>query len=160
MAIHRKQLIRRLPYSPEQLFELVGDVTRYPEFVPWVSAMRTWNSVRPATGVTQVDAEAQVGFAMIREKFATRVRRDLNTRQIDVNLLYGPFRKLHNRWRFEPDGEGTTIHFLIEFEFKSRILDGLLAANASRAAEKIMTCFEARAAAIYDQPSGVQGALG
>lgn len=159
MAPHRKELTRRLPYLPEQLFELVGDVARYPEFVPWVSAMRTWNSVRPAVGVTQVDAEAEVGFAMIKEKFATRVRRDLNRRQIDVNLLYGPFRKLHNRWRFEPDGEGATIQFLIEFEFKSRILDALLAANATRAAEKIMNCFEARAAALYE-PARVPGAPG
>lgn len=149
-----------LPYQPDQLFDLVGDVMRYPEFVPWVSGMRTWNSVQPAPGVTQVDAEAEVKFAIVRERFATRVRKDANERQIDVNLLYGPFRSLHNRWRFTPHACGTEVQFLIEFAFKSRLLEKLLAANAHLASTKIMACFEAEAKRLYAQPSGAQGALG
>ena len=149
-----------LPYRPEDLFRLVGDVQRYPEFVPWVSAMRTWNTVTPEPGVSQVDAEAEVRFAIVRERFATRVRRDSNSRQIDVNLLYGPFRSLHNRWRFEEHPCGTRVEFLIEFAFKSRLLEKLLAANAHLAATRIMGCFEQRAKVLYAQPSGAQGALG
>ena len=149
-----------LPYRPDDLFRLVGDVDHYPQFVPWVSAMRTWNSVTIEPGVTQVDAEAEVRFAIVRERFATRVRRDANRRQIDVDLLYGPFKSLHNRWRFEDHPCGTKVEFLIEFAFKSRLLEKLLAANAHLAATRIMGCFEQRAKALYAQPSGAQGALG
>ena len=158
--MHRQTVTRVLPYAPEQLMELVGDVCRYPEFVPWVSSMRTWNATAPGPGVTQVDAEAEVRFAIVRERFATRVRRDAGQRQIDVDLLYGPFRELHNRWKFSPQAAGTTVEFLIEYAFKSRLLEALLAANARRAAERIMSCFEARARALYDQPSGARIGLG
>ncbi len=149
-----------LPYAPDQLFELVGDVQHYPQFVPWVSAMRTWNTVEIEPGVTQLDAEAEVRFAIVRERFATRVRRDRNRMQIDVNLLYGPFRSLHNRWRFEEHPCGSKVEFLIAFAFKSRLLETLLAANAHLAATRIMGCFEQRAKHLYAQPSGAQGALG
>jgi coenzyme Q-binding protein COQ10 len=88
------------------------------------------------------------------------VRRDANRRQIDVNLIYGPFRSLHNRWRFEDHPCGTQVEFLIEFAFKSRLLERLLAANAHLAATRIMGCFEQRAKRLYAQPSGAQGALG
>ena len=158
--MQRHTVTKVLPYAPEKLFELVGDVQHYPEFVPWVSAMRTWNTVELEPGVTQLDAEAEVRFAIVRERFATRVRRDRSRMQIDVNLLYGPFRRLHNRWIFKPHPAGTEVEFLIEFAFKSRLLEKILAANARLAATRIMGCFEARAKHLYDQPSGAQGALG
>ena len=140
---------RVLPYTPEQLFALVGDVDRYPEFVPWISSMRTWNARALADGVETVDAEAGVGFSFLKERFATRVRRDPVERQIDVNLLSGPFRRLTNRWRFLGDEAGTRIEFDIDFQFKSRLLEGLLAANFHHAVEKLMGCFEDRAKALY-----------
>ena len=83
-------MTRALPYAPEQLFDLVGDVEAYPRFVPWITGMRTWNA-RVDGAVSTVDAEAQVGFSFLREKFATRVRRDRDALSIDVSLLYGPF---------------------------------------------------------------------
>jgi coenzyme Q-binding protein COQ10 len=138
-----------LPYSPDQLFALVGDVARYPEFVPWITSMRTWNARDEAPGVTALDAEAGVGFSFLRETFATRVRRDANAQRIDVSLLHGPFRKLANRWRFEANPAGTFLTFDIDFEFKSRLLDMMLAANFERAVNKLIGCFEARAAALY-----------
>ena len=138
-----------LPYTPNQLFALVGDVDRYPEFVPWISSMRTWNARALADGVETVDAEAGVGFSFLKERFATRVRRDPVERQIDVNLLSGPFRRLTNRWRFLDDEAGTRIEFDIDFQFKSRLLEGLLAANFHHAVEKLMGCFEDRAKALY-----------
>jgi coenzyme Q-binding protein COQ10 len=154
--LHRQTVTRVLPYAPEQLQALVSDVSRYPEFVPWVIAMRTWNASAPSPGVTQVDAEAEVRFAIVRERFATRVLSDTGARQIDVSLLYGPFKRLSNRWRFLPHPLGTTVEFVIEFEFKSRLLEGLLAANAARGANTVMSCFEARAKKLYGQPSGLQ----
>lgn len=140
---------RVLPYTPEQLFGLVGDVERYPEFVPWITSMRTWNARDLGGGCSSLDAEAGVGFSFLKERFATRVRRDAEARQIDVSLLSGPFRKLANSWRFLDDAGGTRIEFDIDFQFKSRLLEGLLAANFHHAVEKLMGCFEARAKALY-----------
>ncbi|MBU2150320.1 MAG: SRPBCC family protein [Alphaproteobacteria bacterium] len=140
---------RLLPYTPDQLFALVGDVDRYPEFVPWITSMRTWNARDLGEGSSTLDAEAGVGFSFLKERFATRVRRDAGQRQIDVSLLSGPFRKLANTWRFFEDEGGTRIEFDIDFQFKSRLLEGLLAANFHKAVEKLMGCFEDRAKALY-----------
>jgi coenzyme Q-binding protein COQ10 len=131
--LHHHALTKVLPYSPEQLFLLVGDVARYPEFVPWLTSMRTWN------------------VRYLRERFATRVLRDADKREINVSLLHGPFKALKNDWRFEPDPAGTKIVFSIDFAFKSRILDALLHANMDRAVAKLIGCFEARAAADYGE---------
>ena len=141
-----------LPYAPDQLFRLVGDVEAYPDFVPWINAMRTWNARRLGEGVDAVDAEAGVGFAFLKERFSTRVRRDAANRQIDVSLLSGPFKKLENRWRFLDAGHGCTrVEFDIDFAFKSRLLEALLTANFASAVEKLMRCFEARAKALYGE---------
>jgi coenzyme Q-binding protein COQ10 len=146
--LHRHVVTRVLPYAPEQLFALVGDVEAYPAFVPWITAMRTWNG-RVDGEVSSVDAEAQVGFSFLREKFATRVRRDAEALTVDVSLLYGPFKRLVNNWRFVPHEAGTSVEFVIEFAFKSRVLDAMLAANIDKAASKLIGCFEDRARAIY-----------
>lgn len=137
-----------LPYAPEQLFELVGDVEAYPSFVPWITAMRTWNG-RVDGPVSTVDAEAQVGFSFLKERFATRVRRDRDALAIDVSLLYGPFKRLTNGWRFVAEGEATRVEFVIDFAFKAPFLDAMLAANVDRAANKLIQCFEDRARQIY-----------
>ena len=147
--MRRHALTKVLPYAPDQLFALVGDVARYPEFVPWLTTMRTWNAHEIEPGVNCVDAEAGVGFSFLRETFATRVIRDANERHVGVNLLRGPFRALKNDWRFNPVEAGTEIAFSIEFEFKSRLLDAFLAANMDRAVDKLIGCFEARAKALY-----------
>jgi coenzyme Q-binding protein COQ10 len=133
------------------MLDLVGDVGAYPQFVPWITALKTWNAHTAADGATVVDAEAQVGFAFLKEKFATRVTRDETAGTVSVDLLYGPFRRLRNVWTFSPHPSGTQVDFLIEFEFKSRLLDGLLAANMHRAIDKLVACFEARAADLYGQ---------
>jgi coenzyme Q-binding protein COQ10 len=145
----RHRVEKVLPYRPEQLFQLVGNVDSYPEFVPWIQSMRTWNARTDGEGITLVDAQAGVGFSFLKEKFATRVRRDANARQIDVALLSGPFKHLTNRWRFVEVAGGTRIEFDIDFEFKSRLLAGLLAANFHHAVDKLMACFEARARTLF-----------
>lgn len=145
----RHELTRTLHYTPEQLVSLVGDVNSYPQFVPWITSMRTWNERELAPGVTTLDAEAQVGFAFLKERFATRVVRDANARHIKIELLHGPFRHLVSNWRFEPDPAGAKLIFDIDFAFKSRLLEGLLAANFSTAVDRLIQCFEARARALY-----------
>ncbi len=151
--MHSTRVTRILPYTPDELLALVGDVENYPKFLPWVSAVRTWNRTPPKDGVSSVDAEAKVGFAFIREIFATRVRMDALSHVIDVSLLYGPFKRLHNRWSISQQDGGARIDFEIEFEFKSRLLDAILAANLHNAAERLIACFEARARALYGAPA-------
>ena len=106
-------------------------------------------SDRPGEGVEAVDAEAGVGFSFLKERFSTRVRRDPTNSRIDVSLLSGPFKHLANRWEFYPAEVGTRVEFDIDFQFKSRLLEALLAANFGRAVDRLMECFEARAKALY-----------
>ena len=122
---------------------------RYPDFVPWLSRLRTWNRLEDGQGITRLDAEAEVGFSIIHERFSTRVRLDEPAMAIDVSLLSGPFKRLENHWRFTPHPTGAQLSFDINFEFKSRLLDGLLRANFNRAVDKLVGCFEDRAKALY-----------
>ena len=140
---------RILPYTPRQLFELVGDVERYPDFVPWVLRLRTSNRREGGEGIALVDAEAEVGFSIVHERFSTRVKLDQEALAIDVDLISGPFRRLENRWRFAAHPKGAELSFAIDFEFKSRLLETLLRANFHRAVGRLIGCFEARAAALY-----------
>ncbi len=145
----RHSVVRILPYTPVQLLDLVGDVRAYPQFVPWITSMRVWNERTDEQGAAVLDAEAGVGFSFLRERFSTRVRRDPAAREITVNLLHGPFRRLYNRWTFSEDPTGTRIDFEIDFEFKSRLLASLLAANFHRAVDRLIGCFEDRAKVLY-----------
>jgi coenzyme Q-binding protein COQ10 len=145
----RHSLTRVLPYAPGQLFALVGDVERYPQFVRWVSALRTWNRRDGGEGTILLDAEAEVHFSVVRERFSTRVRLDEPALAIDVDLLSGPFRRLENRWRFRPHPAGAELTFEIDFDFGSRLLERLLAANFQRAVTKLVACFERRAKVLY-----------
>ncbi len=147
MAVHR--VTRILPYTPQQLAELVADVRAYPEFVPWVSSMRVWNARDEADGVSLLDAEARVGFSFLRERFSTWVRHDKSRPMVEVGLLRGPFKHLKNRWEFFPDPAGTRVEFMIDFAFRSRLLDAMLHANFDRAVGSLMRCFEARAVQLY-----------
>ena len=147
--MHSTRVTRILPYRPDQLFDLIADVESYPKFLPWVSALKTWNRTEPEEGVRSLDAEARVGFAIVRETFATRVKLDERRQTIEVGLLYGPFKRLRNLWRFLPEGQGTRVEFEIDFEFKSRLLDTILAANVRHAADRLIGCFEGRARKLY-----------
>jgi coenzyme Q-binding protein COQ10 len=140
---------RILPYTPEQMFALVGDVRAYPDFIPWIRSIRLSPERQEADQVSVLDADASVGFSVINERFATRVRRDEAAQQIEVNLISGPFKTLLNQWRFVADPLGTKILFDIDFEFKSKLLDLMLRANFDYAVQRLIGCFEARAKALY-----------
>ena len=128
---------------------MVGDVDAYPQFVPWITGMRTWNARTDPEGLSWVDAQAGIGFSFLKESFSTRVRRNPHSQQIDVALLSGPFRTLTNRWVFHPDPAGTRVEFDIDFEFKSPLLKSLLQANFHKAVDRLMACFEDRAKVLY-----------
>jgi len=145
----RYHVVRILPYAPEALFEMVGDVARYPEFIRWITSMDAQPPQEVEPGVTVLDAEAAVGFSFLTERFSTRVKRDAGRRQIDVSLLSGPFKRLYNRWKFLPHTDGAEVIFDIDFEFKSRVLDMMLKANFATAVDKLIGSFEDRAKALY-----------
>ena len=146
----RHSLTHRLPYTPAQLFDLVADVERYPAFVPWVSEMRVTRRREGSPDLSLFDAQAKIGFAFVRERFSTAVRADKAAMTIDASLISGPFRRLENHLRFAPaPGGGSELNFSIDFEFGSRLLQGLLTTNFERAVDKLIGCFERRAAALY-----------
>jgi coenzyme Q-binding protein COQ10 len=135
---------RHLPYSPEQLFELVADVSRYNEFLPWVVAVRVRSSSERETV-----ADLVVGFNAFKERFTSRVVKERPERII-VDYVEGPLKFLHNEWRFDrADNGGTNLGFTVDFAFKSRLFESLAGAMFDRALRRMTNAFEQRAAALY-----------
>ena len=135
---------RNLPYSPEQMFDLVADVKRYQEFLPWVAATRI-RSDSP----TLMIADLVVGFKAIKETFTSRVTKHRPT-DVTVDYIEGPLKYLNNSWKFTPDGKGgTDIDFCVDFAFKSRIFEALAGQVFDRALRRMIGAFEARAAVLY-----------
>lgn len=136
---------RVVPYTADQMFDLVADVARYPEFLPWVTAARIKSG--DADGFV---ADVLVGFKSFREKFTSRVVLNRAKRVIIAEYLEGPFKHLTNTWHFEPNAiGGCTIDFDIDFEFKLRVLEKLIGSLFDRAVMKMTDAFETRAAQLY-----------
>ena len=146
LALHR--VTRIVGYDRHDLAALVADVRHYPDFVPWVTSMRVWNQ-REEDGVAHLDAEAQVGFSFLKERFSTWVRHDPLKPVVEVGLIRGPFKHLKNRWEFHDDPKGTRLEFMIDFAFRSPLLNAMLAANFDRAVNALIRCFEAEAERRY-----------
>ena len=135
---------KHLPYTPEQLFDLVADIGRYDEFLPWVVAVRIRSSSE-----TETVADLVVGFNAFKERFTSRVKKQRPTR-IEVDYIEGPLKYLHNEWRFEPAADGGThVQFSVDFAFKSRIFEALAGQMFDRALRRMTGAFETRAAALY-----------
>ncbi len=150
MPNHRET--RQLPWTPEQMFDLVADVGRYPEFLPWVAAVRVRSD-----SASEMVADLAVGFRALRETFTSRVRKE-RPGSIQVEYVDGPLKHLKNEWRFRPDGQGgTLIDFAVDFQFRSRLFDALAGQFFDRAFRKMVSAFEARAAALYGVPGSSGG---
>ena len=141
MPSHRET--RHLPYSAEQMFDLVADVKRYPEFLPWVSAMRVRQD-----GPTETLADMIVGFKGLRESFTSRVDK-LRPERICVDYIDGPLKHLRNEWHFRPEGQGCAVDFAVDFQFKNRVFEMLAGQVFSTALRRMIGAFEARAQALY-----------
>ena len=139
---------RRLPYTAEQMFDLVADVARYPEFLPWVVATRVRSG-----NESEMVADMVVGFKSLREKFTSRVAKERPT-MIDVHYVDGPLRDLDNTWVFKPHpGGGCEIDFCVDFTFKNRVFEALAGQYFDRAFHKMVAAFEERAAHVYGSSS-------
>ncbi|MCO6385745.1 type II toxin-antitoxin system RatA family toxin [Aliihoeflea sp. 40Bstr573] len=144
---------RRVHHSPEQMFALVADVEKYPEFLPMCEALSV-RSRKERHGVTMLVADMTVGYKAIRETFTSNVVLKPAESIIDVSYVDGPFRYLDNRWRFEATEDGgAAVHFFIDYEFKSRILGAMMGAMFDRAFRMFAEAFEKRADEIYSVPS-------
>ena len=132
-----------LPFSPEQLFDLVADVARYDEFLPWVVAVRVRSSSE-----TETVADLVVGFNAFKERFTSKVQK-ARPEKIVVDYVEGPLKYLHNEWRFEPAPGGTNVAFAVDFAFRSRIFEALAGQMFDRALRRMTSAFEQRAAALY-----------
>ena len=146
MITHAEQ--RLLGYRPEQMFDLVADIERYPEFLPWCIGAR----IRERND-TLVVADLIIGFKMIRERFTSRVSLDRAHLTIEVAYADGPFKQMTNRWRFEPTEDGRCrIDFYVAFEFRSAVLQKLIGVLFHEAVRRMVGAFETRARKLYGPP--------
>ena len=136
-----------LPYSPEQMFDLVADVGKYPTFLPWCAGAR----VKSHTD-TQLVADLTIGFGPFRESFTSRVELD-RPRQVQVKYENGPFRYLNNQWTFESNQKGCNVKFYVDFEFKSRVLQAAIGVVFNNAVKLMVNAFLKRAREVYGAPS-------
>jgi len=136
---------RVLPYAPDDLCRLVGDVRVYPEFVPFLKTMRVLKEEKRDQGGWEGIAEADVGWQAIKVTFATHVRCEPAKGEVDVALVKGPLHSLNNRWRFKPHENGAHVAYWIAYEFKNPILQGAISSNKDKLAGRIMAAFEREA---------------
>ncbi|MFK7943067.1 MAG: type II toxin-antitoxin system RatA family toxin [Paracoccaceae bacterium] len=140
---------RRMPYSADQMYALIADVEKYPEFLPWCAGCRV-RARRPDGTGEILDADLIISFKVFREKFGSRVTLNPEDRQIRVEYLDGPFKFLHNHWTFVPVSDTECdVDFFVDFEFRSRTLQAVIGVVFNEAMRMIVRAFEKRAAVLY-----------
>ena len=141
---------RRILHRADQMFDLVADVERYPEFVPLCHALKIRQRKTNPDGTETVVADMTVSFKLVKENFTSQVTLDRANRKILVEYLRGPFSSLENRWTFEPKGEeACDVGFFITYEFKSRMLAMLMGTMFDTAFSRLAAAFEKRADQVY-----------
>lgn len=143
---------RTLPYSAQQMYDLVADVEDYPAFLPWTAAARIKS--RDVQGETEIMiADLVISFKVFRERFSSKVTLDASKKQIDTEYLDGPFKYLHSTWVFEDtdhgDAQACHVKFDVSFEFKSRLLQGAAGMFFNEAMQRIVRAFETQAKDLY-----------
>ena len=136
---------RFLPYTPEQLFDLVADVGRYQEFLPWVAATRIRSNSE-----TEMVADLVVGFKALKETFTSKVLK-ARPGSIEIDYVEGPLKYLHNSWKFRAVPGGTEVDFCVDFAFRNRIFEAIAGQMFDRALRRMINAFEERAAVLYGE---------
>jgi len=140
---------RHLPHSAQQMYDLVADVARYPEFLPWCAAARV-RGVTPDGDAQVMEADLVISFKVFRERFGSRVTLWPEARKIDTEYLDGPFKYMKSTWAFtQTDDGGCDVHFFVDFEFRNAILQKIIGLVFNEAMMRIVRAFEARAVALY-----------
>ena len=141
---------RILPWSAQQMYDLVADVGRYPEFLPWNSAARIRTRTPVEGGGELMEADLVISFKVFRERFGSRVTLWPEQKKIDTEYLDGPFKYMRSWWKFRdrPEG-GSEVEFFVDFEFKNAILQGIIGVVFNEAMHRIVRAFEKRADQLY-----------
>lgn len=142
---------RVMPYSARQMFDLVADVARYPEFLPWNSAARIRaRKPGPRPGTELIEADLVISFKVFRERFGSRALLDPEANRVETEYLDGPFKYLKSHWQFtDRAGGGCDVAFFVDFEFRNAILQGVIGVVFDEAMRRIVKAFEDRARALY-----------
>ncbi len=151
MPTHRET--RVLPYSARQIYDLVADVARYPEFLPWTAGARIRSRRDLGDGREELLADLIISFKVFRERFGSRVVLDPARLRIDTEYLDGPFRYLRSYWQMQDHPQGCEVEFFVDFEFRNPILQKLIGVMFDQAMQKVVRAFEDRAARLYG-PAG------
>jgi len=142
MPVHKEK--RVLPYTSDQLYQLVVDIERYPEFLPWCLGARIKTHQE-----NLIVADLIIGFKMFRERFTSRVVPNAAEQRIDVTYAEGPFKYLENHWVFVDHPRGCEIDFYVDFEFRSKLLQRVIEGLFHEAVRRMVAAFETRARDLY-----------
>ncbi len=142
---------RTLPYSAQQMYDLVADVGSYPQFLPWCSAARV-KSVTPQGDTEVMEADLIISFKVFRERFTSRVVLMPGDKKIDTEYLDGPFRYMKSNWGFRDTDGGCEVSFFVDFAFRNMILQKLIGVVFNEAMQRIVRAFESRAEELYGVP--------
>ena len=137
-----------LPYTPQQMYDLVADVGSYPQFLPWCAAARVRRRTPVGTGEV-MEADLVISFKVFRERFGSRVTLWPETMDIDTEYIDGPFRYMQSRWSFREAEGGCEVSFFVDFEFRNAVLQGIIGLVFNDAMQRIVRAFERRAQALY-----------
>ncbi|WP_319547050.1 type II toxin-antitoxin system RatA family toxin [Ruegeria conchae] len=139
---------RPLPYTAQQMYDLVADVAKYPEFLPWCAAARIRRTYTAGEGKV-MEADLVISFKVFRERFGSRVTLFDAHKRIDTEYLDGPFKYMRSDWEFEDTDDGCNVSFQVDFEFKNAVLQGIIGVVFNEAMHRIVRAFEQRAAVLY-----------
>jgi len=139
---------KTLPYTANQMYDLVADVASYPQFLPWNSAARI-TSRAPIPGGEVMEADLVISFKVFRERFASRVMLYPGEKRIETEYLDGPFKYMKSTWNFRDAPGGCEVEFFVDFEFRNAILQGIIGIVFNDAMQRIVRAFERRAAVLY-----------
>ena len=137
-----------LPYTAKEMFDLVADISSYPEFLPWCAAARVRKEVQKGE-VKQIEADLVIRFKVFREKFGSRVLLNASNYIIETDYIDGPFRYMHSVWSFKNCEEGCEVKFDVNFEFKNAVLQSIIGLVFNDAMQRIVRAFERRASDLY-----------
>ncbi len=143
---------RVLPYSAQQMYDLVADVGQYPQFLPWCAAARI-RSVTPQGAAQVMEADLVISFKVFRERFGSRVTLWADDMKIDTEYLDGPFKYMKSSWAFRDVDDGCEVDFFVDFEFRNAMLQGIIGVVFNEAMQRIVRAFERRAAELYGASS-------
>ena len=141
---------RPLPWTADEMYALVADVGRYPEFLPWTAAARIRTRTPQPDGSEVMEADLVISFKVFRERFGSRVTLWPAEKRIVTEYLDGPFKHMRSTWKFVPtEGGGSVVDFFVDFEFRNVILQKVIGVVFDEAMRRVVRAFEARAEALY-----------